>query len=150
MPILSFLFAHPLAVGAVAPDFSLLDEVGKQVRLSDFQGAKNVVLVFYPGDDTSVCTRQLCEFRDLWQEVVFKNTLVFGVNPQNAVKHSRFAAKYRFPFPLLVDKGQKIARQYGAAGFLVKRTVYLIGKSGVIRFAQRGKPSAAVVLASAE
>ncbi len=109
-----------------------------------------MVLVFYPGDNTSVCTKQLCEFRDRWPDVTAKDTIVFGVNPQSREKHTRFIARYRFPFPLLVDEDQKVARQYSASGLLVKRTVYLVGKSGIIRFAERGKPDPATVLTTAE
>jgi peroxiredoxin Q/BCP len=74
---------------------------------------------------------------------------VFGVNPQSAEKHSKFRAKYHIPFPLLVDKGQKVGRLYHANGPFVKRTVYLIGPDGTIRFAQRGYPDPREVLASA-
>ena len=74
---------------------------------------------------------------------------VFGVNPRNARKHAEFRRKFNFPFPLLVDSGQKIARQYHANGLVVKRTVYLIGPDGTILFARRGKPSPSEVLAAA-
>jgi thioredoxin-dependent peroxiredoxin len=120
------------------------------MTLSKWRGIKNVVLVYYPGDDTGVCTKQLCEFRDRWPAVSERDTVVFGVNPQSAEKHSRFSAKYRYPFPLLVDKGQHAARLYHASGLIVRRTVYLIGKSGRIRYAGRGKPAPTEVLAAAE
>ncbi len=74
---------------------------------------------------------------------------VFGVNPQSAEKHAKFRAKYHFPFPLLVDQGQKVGRLYHANGPIVKRTVYLVGPDGTIRFARRGYPDAQEVLASA-
>lgn len=66
---------------------------------------------------------------------------VFGVNPQSAEKHAHFRAKHQFPFPLLVDDKQRIAKAYHAHGLIIKRTVYLIGPDGTIRFAQRGMPS---------
>ena len=72
---------------------------------------------------------------------------VFGVNPQNFESHAKFRAKYRFPFPLLIDKGQRVAALYHANGIVVKRTVYRIGPDGVVRFAQRGMPSPKDVLA---
>jgi peroxiredoxin Q/BCP len=150
MTILSWLFSAPLAPGIHAPDFTLHDETGKPVTLSQWRDSKNVVLVFYPGDDTSVCTKQLCEFRDHWQQVKSRETVVYGVNPQRAEKHARFSIKYEFPFPLLVDTGQHVANLYHASGLIVKRTVYLIGKSGTIRYAKRGKPSPEDVLATAE
>ena len=138
-----------LAVGTTAPDFSATDQDGNRVTLSALLG-KNVVLVFYPADDTSICTAQLCEFRDNWSAAQAKNTLVFGVNPAGGRKHQKFREKYTLPFPLLIDEGQKIAKLYQADGWFVpKRTVYLIGPDGVIRYAQRGKPSPQEVLAAA-
>lgn len=150
MTILSWLFSEPLATGGQAPDFTLPDEEGQPRALSAFRGEKNVVLVFYPGDDTGICTKQLCEFRDNWSLVDVKDTVVFGVNPQTAKSHRDFARKWQYPFPLLVDKGQKVAGLYNASGLIVKRTVYLIGKSGTIRFAKRGRPGPAEVLSAAE
>ena len=140
----------PLPVGTAAPDFSVPDQDGGRVTLSALRG-KNVVLVFYPADDTSVCTKQLCEFRDRWAEAQARNTAVFGVNPARSRAHQKFRDKYKFPFPLLIDEGQTVARLYQAGGWFVpKRTVYLIGPDGAIRFARRGKPSPEEVLAAAQ
>jgi len=146
--MLSWLFSDPLAPGTKAPDFTLPDETGKTVSLSTLRG-RNVVLVFYPGDDTPVCRKQLCEFRDHWQDAMSRNVEVFGVNPQAPASHQDFRRKYQFPFPLLVDAGQKVAAAYHANGLLVKRTVYLIGPDGTIRYARRGKPAPGEVLAAA-
>ena len=119
------------------------------MTLSSLRG-KNVVLVFYPADDTTLCTKQLCEFRDRWTDVTAKNAVVFGVNPARSRAHEKFREKYKFPFPLLIDEGQKIAKLYQAGGLMApKRTVYLIGPDGDIRFARRGKPSPEEVLAAA-
>jgi peroxiredoxin Q/BCP len=148
MPILSWLLDSPLPVGSEAPDFSLSDENGKKVQLSDFRRQSNVVLVFYPGDNTSICTRQLCEFRDSWDQVRSKGAVLLGVNPQSADSHRRFIQKQRYPFPLLVDKGREVAKLYHAGGLIVRRTVYLIDRDGVIRFAERGKPAPEKVLAA--
>jgi peroxiredoxin Q/BCP len=144
--MLSWLWSDPLPAGTKAPDFSLPDDSGRLVRLADLRG-RNVVLVFYPGDDTSVCTKQLCEFRDEWKEAQARGVEVFGVNPQGAQHHLKFRQKFKFPFPLLVDLGQKVGELYHTNGLIVKRTVYLIGPDGVIRFAQRGVPPAHEVLA---
>ena len=146
--MLGWLFSDPLKVGDTAPYFSLPDQDGKIVSLRDLRG-RNVVLIFYPGDDTTVCRAQLCEFRDHWTEAAGKNTLVFGVNPQSAASHGRFREKSKLPFPLLVDQWQNVGKLYHTSGLIVKRTVYLIGPDGVIRFARRGKPAADEVLASA-
>jgi thioredoxin-dependent peroxiredoxin len=144
-----WLFSDPLRVGDVAPDFALPDQDGYTVSLSSLAG-KNVVLVFYPADETMVCTKQLCEFRDSWAIAQKKNAIVLGVNPAGARKHAAFKSHHQFPFPLLVDSGQKMASDYHANGLIVKRTVYLIGKSGKIRYARRGKPDPQEVLAAAE
>lgn len=147
--MLTWLFSDPLKAGAIAPPFSLPDETGKLVSLGELRG-RNVVLVFYPGDDTMVCTKQLCEFRDRWDNLQERNIAVFGINPQNSRSHAGFRSKYNLPFPLLVDRGQQVAALYHANGLIVKRTVYLIGKDGTIRYAKRGKPSPDEVLASVE
>jgi thioredoxin-dependent peroxiredoxin len=146
--MLDWLFSDPPPSGAPAPDFTLPQQDGGTVSLSKLRG-KNVVLVFYPGDDTPVCRKQLCEFRDQWEQARTANTEVFGVNPASAGSHSKFQAKYHLPFPLLVDAGQKVAALYHASGLFVKRTVYLIGPDGAIRYGQRGKPDPAEVLAAA-
>lgn len=146
--MLDWLFSDPLPAGSPAPDFKLPDQDGKSVSLSKLRG-RNVVLVFYPGDDTPVCRKQLCEFRDQWEQARRQNVQVFGVNPAGAASHLKFQEKYRFPFPLLVDAGQRVAGLYHANGLFVKRTVYLIGPDGVIRYAKRGKPDPAEVLAAA-
>ena len=143
----SWLFSDPLAAGTPAPEFSLPDDSGRQVTLSGLRG-RGVVLVFYPGDDTPGCTKQLCEFRDSWDAVRKRGVEVFGVNPQSPDSHGKFRQKYHFPFPLLVDKGQKVAALYHANGLIVKRTVYLIAADGVIRFARRGMPKPSEVLAT--
>lgn len=147
--MLGWLFSDPLAVGTKAPEFSLPDQDGKTVTLSSLHG-KNVVLVFYPGDDTMVCTRQLCEFRDRWEQAKMRNVVVYGVNPQSPDSHKKFRNKYKFPFPLLVDRGQKTGEAYHTNGLFVKRTVYLIGPDGTIRYAKRGKPAPEEVLATAK
>lgn len=147
--MLGWLFSDPLPVGSAAPEFSLPDDSGATVSLASLRG-KNVVLVFYPGDDTPTCTTQLCEFRDRWDVAKRRNVVVYGVNPHGAKSHSRFRAKFKFPFPLLVDKGQKMGALYHANGLIVKRTVYLVGPDGTILYAKRGKPAPEDVLAAAK
>jgi thioredoxin-dependent peroxiredoxin len=146
--MLSWLWSDPLPAGSEAPDFSLPDESGRVVHLADLRG-KNVVLVFYPGDDTSLCTKQLCQFRDGWSEAQTRGVEIFGVNPQGASEHGKFRQKYGFQFPLLVDRRQKVGSLYHTKGLIVKRTVYLIGRDGVIRFSARGVPAPHDVLSYA-
>jgi peroxiredoxin Q/BCP len=145
----SWLFSGPLPVGQDAPDFALRDQDGNAVTLTALRG-KNVVLVFYPADETTICTKQLCEFRDNWALAQTKDAVVLGINPAGEKKHAQFRANHNFPFPLLADPGQRVGADYRAKGLIVKRTVYLIGKSGMIRFAKRGKPVPDEVLAAAE
>ena len=147
--VFDWLLGAPLPVGTPAPEFSASDQDGNLVSLKSLRG-RNVILVFYPADDTAVCTKQLCEFRDSWASVSSKNVVLFGVNPAQSGKHDQFRKKYSLPFPLLVDEGQKIAKAYQSSfSFAPRRTVYLIGPDGFIRYAQRGKPAPSEVLAAA-
>ena len=145
--MLDWLFTRPLPEGAAAPDFTLADEQGHTVRLADFRGQKQVVLVWYPGDDTRICTKQLCEFKDAWSALASHHTVVFGVNPGGAESHTKFKQRFAFPFPLLIDRNQTVGKLYHTNGWIVRRTVYRIDQDGIIRFAQRGKPTPAQVLA---
>jgi peroxiredoxin Q/BCP len=145
----SWLPRDPLPVGSKAPDFTLPTESGKRVKLSALRG-KNVVLVFYPGDDTMICRQQLCEFRDAWPDLREHNVVVYGVNPQGAESHRDFSERNQFPFPLLVDDKQEVAALYNSDGGMVNRTVYLIGPDGLIRYARRGMPRPQEVLAAAQ
>jgi thioredoxin-dependent peroxiredoxin len=144
--MLSWLWSDPLPVGTKAPDFTLPDDSGGSVTLSKIKG-KGVVLVFYPADDTPGCTKQLCQFRDDWSDARKRGIKVFGVNPGSSQSHTRFRSKFKLPFPLLVDEGQRVASLYHANGIIVKRTVYRIGSDGVIQFAKRGMPPPEEVLA---
>jgi peroxiredoxin Q/BCP len=137
-----------LAVGNLAPAFALEDQDGNVVRLEDLRGKRNVVLVFYPGDNTPVCTKQLCAIRDDFTDFEKLDVAVFGINAQSAKSHKKFVEKQHFPFPLLVDSDKKVVTAYGTKGLLTKRTVYGIDKDGRIVFAQRGLPGTDGVLAA--
>ena len=140
-----------LKAGETAPEFTLQDENGEAVRLADFRG-RPVVLVFYPGDGTYLCRKQLCEIRDSFGDLRSAGAVVFGINPFSAESHKRFTAQDGFPFRLLVDKGSSVARQYkcvigwGAIS-MVRRCVYVVGREGRIAWAQSGKPSPSEILA---
>ena len=110
---MSWLFSDPLPTGTQAPAFSLPDDSGHTVSLAALQG-KNVVLVFYPGDNTPVCRAQLCEFRDRWEQAKMRNILVFGINPGDAQSHTGFREKNHLPFPLLSDPQGHTAAAYAA------------------------------------
>lgn len=139
-----------LAEGTVAPDFSAISSDGERVNLKSLCSLGPVVLVFYPADETPGCTAQLCAIRDNWSSIQQAGGKVFGVNPAGKEKHAHFKLKQRLPFPLLIDEGGKIAETYGCRWFfgIVKRTVYVIGQDGKIRFARRGAPSPAEMIRS--
>jgi peroxiredoxin Q/BCP len=134
----------PLEIGQEAPDFTATTNSGREVRLSDYRGEKNVVLIMYPGDQTSDCTRQLCAFKDEFPRFEDEECIIFGVNPASAQSHQKFIDKNGFPFELIVDEKRQIARDYDSVmlmGFLVQRTVIAIDKEGKVAFFQRGYPS---------
>ncbi|MBM3739730.1 MAG: peroxiredoxin [Acidobacteria bacterium] len=138
-------FSGLLPVGSEAPGFILPDQEGA-VFVLNLNRNKNVVLVFYPGDNTPVCTAQLCEIRDDWGKLQAAGVTVLGINPGAAEKHKGFRAKHSLPFPLLVDNGKRVAKLYHCDGPIVRRTVYVIGKGGKIAFAKRGKPPVSEIL----
>lgn len=116
-------------VGQSAPDFTLPDENGDLVRLSDLRGRK-VVLYFYPKDDTSGCTAQACGFRDAYERVEAVGALVLGVSPDDGAAHRKFIAKFGLPFRLLVDADHAVAAAYGAWG---AKQMYGRSYEGIIR-----------------
>ncbi len=104
-----------LKAGDYAPDFESVNDMGEQVKLSDFRG-KRVVLYFYPKDDTPGCTTQACGFRDNYAAVQEKNAVVLGVSPDGVTSHQSFRDKFNLPFPLLADEDKAIANLYGVWG----------------------------------
>jgi peroxiredoxin Q/BCP len=115
--------------GKAAPAFTLTDAQGKSVSLEDFAG-KDVILYFYPRDDTPGCTKEACGFRDLWKEIGKKNAVVLGVSADSEASHQKFRDKYKLPFPLLSDAGRKVMKTYGAYG---EKMMYGKKTVGVIR-----------------
>ena len=140
-----------LAVGSEAPDFTLPSSAGGDITLSSFRGSANVVLIFYPKDQTPGCTKQLCTARDDGAAFAAAGTNVFGVNGDSGESHQRFIAKYGLTMPLLTDRGLSVAKRYGAViGFgpvsFVNRTVVGIGRDGRIAFYERGIPATSAIL----
>ena len=98
--------------GDIAPDFTAKDQNGNTVSLSDFRG-KNVILYFYPQDNTPTCTNEACNFRDNYQSLLNKGFSVIGVSPDTEKSHKKFETKFNLPFPLIADPDRKIVEQYG-------------------------------------
>ena len=132
----------PLPVGIQAPDFDLPATGGLQVKLSDYQG-KNLIIVFYPKDQTPGCTQQLCALRDDTEMFQALNTEFIGSNPDSVESHERFRTAQNYKFPILVDADRKMAKAYHALkedGKGIQRTVYIIDKDGIIRYSKQGLP----------
>ena len=110
-----------IAVGEAAPDFTLPGiEKGERrdFSLAEFRG-RNVVLAFYPGDNTPGCTRQLCSYRDDWSEFERINAVLLGISPQDVDSHEKFATKHNFPFPLLADTHKSVTAAYGVGAPII-------------------------------
>lgn len=149
-----FLFScsqELLPLNSQAPDFSLKDGKGATITLSEEIQKSRVILVFYPGDNTPVCKKQLCEMRDNYELLQSEGYIVLGINDGDAESHKKFKVKNNYPFPLLIDEDRNIADQYQSKSkFGVKRTVYVISREGKVLFAQRGKPSSLSILEALE
>lgn len=118
-----------LEAGDVAPGFALSDEAGETMRLSDFAG-RNVVVYFYPADDTPGCTKEACQFTDLYDPFAEVGAEVIGISPDDGRAHSRFRAKYGLRIRLLSDPTHEVMESYGAWG---EKTLYGKKSVGVIR-----------------
>lgn len=118
-----------IETGKKAPNFTLLDADGKKVSLADFAG-KDVVVYFYPKDDTPGCTKEACGFRDLWKDFEKEGVVVLGVSADGPESHRKFAQKYDLPFRLLCDPERTVMKKYGAYG---EKTMYGRKTVGTIR-----------------
>src|SRR5258708_2905550 len=122
-------------VGAAAPDFTLIDGAGEKWRLSDQRG-KVVVLLFYPGDETPICTRQMCSLRNHWQDYAATGAEIVGISTDSVESHRSFADHHKLPLRLLSDVGRSVADAYGARSLIpgkVARSVFVIDANGIIR-----------------
>lgn len=122
-----------LDVGDAAPDFELPGTGGKTYRLADYRGRK-VILAFYPGDFTAVCTKQFCSYRDQGDRLDSLGADVLGISPQSVESHERFTEEKRLNVPLLADEDKRVAREYGvAAGPMVRRAIFIVDEEGIVR-----------------
>lgn len=119
----------PIQEGKAAPAFTLKNARGEKVSLREFRG-QDVVVYFYPKDDTPGCTKEACGFRDHWRKLRSRDTVVIGVSPDGEESHRKFAAKYKLPFILLSDPDRKVMAKYGAWG---EKMMYGKKVVGVIR-----------------
>lgn len=140
----------PISAGIPAPDFELLDDANALRKLSDYRG-RNVVLYFYPKDDTPGCTKEACNFRDDYSAYEKANVVVLGVSPDDVGSHVKFKKKFDLPFPLLADEGHKVCDQYqvwGPKKFMEKsyegvlRTTFLIdGNGNILKVFENVRPA---------
>ena len=119
----------PVQEGKAAPAFTLPDAAGNKVALKNLRG-HDVIVYFYPRDNTPGCTKEACGFRDLWSDIQQAGAVVLGVSPDNRAAHEKFAAQHDLPFTLLSDPDKKVMEKYGAWG---EKTMYGKKTVGVIR-----------------
>jgi peroxiredoxin Q/BCP len=133
--------------GSIAPDFKLKSDDGRTYSLADFKGKNEIVLYFYPKDDTTGCTKEACSFRDSLSSLKAAGVEVLGVSNDDLDSHSRFRSKYSLNFPLLSDTDGKVSRQYGVYKLWdfdgekiwgINRSTFIIDKEGRIKKAIRG------------
>jgi peroxiredoxin Q/BCP len=133
--------ATPIAEGKVAPDFTMMDANGKQKKLSELRGKKDIVIYFYPKDFTSGCTTEAAEFSKAYYRFSNAGIEIVGISPDTEESHSKFRAKMSIPYPLVSDPQNTISKEYGVYGLKsfmgreymgVNRSTFLVDKSGKI------------------
>jgi peroxiredoxin Q/BCP len=124
-----------LLEGEVAPAFTLTSNDGRTISLADYKGKKNVILYFYPKDDTPGCTKEACTFRDDINAFKTADTEILGVSTDTVKSHQKFVDKFQLNFPLLSDDKKEVTKSYGALGFTgsAKRMTFLIDKNGILK-----------------
>jgi len=125
-----------IETGSKAPDFSLPDQQGRRVNLADFMGKTNLVVYFYPKDESYGCTKEACSFRDNYEVFKQAGAEVIGISSDDIASHQAFAANHKLPFILLSDKGKTVAEKYGVGkslGIVPGRVTFVIDKQGIIR-----------------
>jgi thioredoxin-dependent peroxiredoxin len=128
-----------LQPGDKVPSFTLQDQNGNAFNINDYIGKKKMVIYFYPKDESLVCTKEACSFRDSYADFTDANAIVVGVNSGSVDSHKAFAAKNRIPFTLLSDPGNKVLKQFGIKNllFITGRETFVVDLDGKIAFSFR-------------
>ena len=135
----------PIQVGNPAPDFTIKTHSGEEIRLRDFREKQAVVLFFYPKDNTAICTREACAFRDAYEQFVEAGAVVIGVSADSLESHDAFAAKHNLQYHLASDADGSLRRLFGVPKtlvFLPGRVTYVIDKQGIVRLVFNAQLSA--------
>jgi len=125
---------HPLAVGDLMPVFSLKDQDGKVFNVADHIGREVLVIYFYPKDESMVCTKEACAFRDDFDQFVKSGAKIIGINSGSVASHKEFQTHYKLPFTLLSDPGDKVYNLFGVKGklFMSGRKTFVIDLKGKV------------------
>jgi peroxiredoxin Q/BCP len=124
---------HKVQVGSKVPEFTLLDQNGKEFDIKDVLGKENLVIYFYPKDDSPGCTKEACSFRDQYEVFSQANAKVIGISGQSVESHKKFAEKYHLPFTLLSDKDNTVRKLFGVStGFIPGRVSFVVDKTGTV------------------
>ena len=126
-----------IKIGDQCPNFELLNQFGEKVAINNFIGKQNLVIYFYPKDDTPGCTKQACSFRDTFETFVDQGAMVIGISSDSVTKHSNFAKKYNLQFPLLADEKKHVRKLFGVPtnllGLIPGRVTYIVDKKGIVQ-----------------
>jgi thioredoxin-dependent peroxiredoxin len=127
-----------IEVGSKVPDFSLNDQYGKRFHLATHLGKHNLVIFFYPKDDTPGCTKEACTFRDMYMDFTDAGAEIIGISSDSRKSHSEFSAKHKLPYSILSDENQEVQHLFGVPrnllGLLPGRVTYVIDKQGIVRY----------------
>ena len=141
-----------LSIGQQAPAFEAMSTQGA-VQLQDYLGSRPIVLIFYPKDETPICTKQLCSVRDSKALYAARDAVVLGINPGTLEEHRRFAEKHSYDFPLVSDTDERIRQLYDVGKMFLlgqQRIVYVIGRDGRIAYARKGNRPTPEIIAALE
>lgn len=126
----------PINVGDLAPDFSVVASNGQKVTLSEFRGKQSVVLFFYPGDNTPICTKEACSFRDAYEDFLKLGAVVIAISADSNETHQKFAAEKKLPFLMIADQDNALRKLFGVSNVMFlfpRRITYLIDRDGIVR-----------------